>query len=250
MERNVESDVIVLTSRKWGSLHRRVTMLSKELGVFDAIVYGAQKGKLSGACESFTRGKAYLYYQSVRKEYSLKDMAIESSSEILRGDLVRLYSAHAMVEIVMKMHGGDYEKLFDLLESSLAFVDERSFDPTLVLIQFMWSVISVTGFESDLHICPVCGHQYEESEIVSFNPSLHSICCSTCSPRLPEFSRLYLHPGMRRYFLFTSSLPAIEAVKVEVSEKAKRRILHYLIDYIHNILGYSLKSLQDDSLII
>jgi DNA repair protein RecO len=250
VERNVESDVIVLNSKKWGSLHKRVTMISKELGVFDAIVYGAQKGKLSSVCESFTHGHAYLYFQSVRKEYSVTDMAIESPFEFLRNDLTRLYRAHAMAEIVIKMHGGDSLRLFDLLETSLAFLNESSFDSLQVLIQFMWRSISIIGLEPDLDNCPICGKRYEEAEVLSFQPSMQTMCCHSCSPDMPEYSNLYLRAGMRRYFRHTTLLSTIEAVKVELHENAKQRIIYYLIDYMNNILGYSLKSLQNGSLMM
>ncbi len=225
-------------------------MLSKELGVFDAIVYGAQKGKLSSVCESFTHGHAYLYYQSVRKEYSVTDMAIDHSFDLLRNDLTRLYRAHAMAEIVLRMHGGDFQMLYDLLEASLAFLDEEKFDSLLVLLQFMWRSISIMGLEPDLHSCPICQKQFKENEVLSFHDSMHTVCCNSCAPQLPEFSNLYLRPGMRRYFIYTTELTPIDAIQVELSDNAKRRILYYLIDYMNNILGYSLKSLQNSFLMI
>lgn len=250
LERNIESDCIVLTSKKWGAMHKRVTLLSKELGLFDAIIYGGQKGKLSSASESCTPLHAYLYYVRSKEEYTLKDVTISYDIDNIKGDLTRHYTSQACVEIILKMHGGDYSELYDLLLSSILLLNEIDVTPMNVLIQYMYRVIGIMGLMSDLHICSLCDNPYKEEEIVYVHPIQNIFCCTRCFDEASEPYKVRFSPGMMRYLRFTHHLSIQEAVKVVLSEAATKKIVYALVDYMNIILGYSLKSLMKSFLLI
>jgi DNA repair protein RecO (recombination protein O) len=48
MERNITTLAIVLQVVRWGELHRKVSLLTPELGIIDVLVYGARKGRQAG----------------------------------------------------------------------------------------------------------------------------------------------------------------------------------------------------------
>lgn len=250
MERNIESDCIVLTSKKWGTLHKRVTLLSKELGLFDAIIYGAQKGKLSSALMSCTPLHAYLYYVRSKDDYTLKDISHLYDITTIKEDLARHYISQGCVEIILKMHGGDYSELYDLLLTSIMLLNDTTVTPMNVLIQFMWRSIEIMGLMSDLYECSVCEKEYSEFEIVYLHPTSNTLCCSSCFNDLRKEYKVRFTPGMMRYVRYTSPLSIDEAVGVELSETATKKIVYALVDYMNTILGYSLKTLVSSFLFI
>ncbi len=250
MERNIESDCIVLTSRPWGTMHKRVTLLSKNLGLFDAIIYGGQKGKLSSATMSCTPLHAYLYYVRSKDEYTLKDISLPYDITTIKEDLTRHYISQGCVEIILKMHGGDYSELYDLLLSSIHLLNTPSISPHTVLIQFMYKAIEIMGLMSDLYECSVCEGEYREEEIVYLHPTSNMFCCSSCFKDLAKGYKVRCTPGMMRYLRFTSLLSIDEAVRVELSETATKKIVYALVDYMNTILGYSLKTLVKSFLFI
>ena len=243
MERNLTTEAIVLTSRRWGELHRLVTMLSPSLGVFDAVVYGARKGKLAGGIEPCSIGTFFLYHNQVRKEYSVSDIEVCFDPTVIKEDLASLYVAHAMNEIVIRMHGGDHEALYTILDTHVRLLGTREHDPRRVLIQFIWRFVGVMGLEPDLHVCPGCSKRYGEREILSFHTAMHTPCCATCSDIGSDGFELALGPGARRYLDLTRSLDPRIAVTVELSETATVRLLYYMVRYVTNILGSPLRTL-------
>lgn len=244
MERNLRIDAIVLTNRRWGELHRRVTLLSSELGIFDAIVYGARKGKLAGGIEPCTIGTFFLYHNPAKGAYSITDIEPLEQRGTVRTDLIRLYTAHALVEMAMQMHGGDFSALYRVMGSFIMLLDEPEVDPKYVLIHYIWKFIGIMGLDPDLHACPICATVYGEEESLSFNTGLHTPCCFRCGDVDTEGFELVLGPGARRYLLFTRDLSESDSVSVAMSETATIRMVRYMIRYVTNILGYPLRSLS------
>ncbi len=228
----------------WGELHRKITMLTPDLGVVDAVVYGARKGKLSAASEPFTTLRAFLYAQVGRDYYTLKDIAVIQDLPFLRSQISRIYAGHAMSEICLKMHGGDYEAMYTLLSEGLSLLDLKETETLQVLIQFIYRFIAVTGLAGDLETCPLCDRKYREKEVLSYHTGIHSPVCENCA----DTSHLLLYPGMRRYLTVSSALDMREAAALELSSSARERIFLYLRDSLRDIQGYPLQSLIDSTM--
>jgi DNA repair protein RecO (recombination protein O) len=244
MERNITSEAIVLKSRRWGELHRRITLLSPSLGLFDATVYGGQKGKLAGLIEPFIVGNYYIYHNPSKKEYSIKDVQLIETLEEIKKDLKHLYIANAMAELTLKVHGGDFKELYNLLKLHLGMLKE--FEYRKVFIQYVWRLIKVMGLESDLLCCPLCGKNYQEEEIVAYNEKMHTVCCFDCKDVFADDYGILLPPGSRRYLLFTENLSVQSALSVELNERTTERLFRYMIRSITNIVGSNIQSLASD----
>ncbi|PKL27210.1 MAG: DNA repair protein RecO [Spirochaetae bacterium HGW-Spirochaetae-2] len=243
MERNSTSEAIVLTNRRWGELHRLVTLLSPTLGIFDAVAYGARKGKLAGGIEPFTIGTFYLYHNGAKNTYSITDIDPQYRVDAIRTDLRRLYTANTLAELAMRMHGGDFSELYSVLCNHVLLLSDDSVDPRRVLIQYIWKFVRIMGLEPDLTACPVCSRTFGEQEILSFNTGLHVPCCDKCADVDTGGFELALGPGARRYLILTRTLSDHDSVLVELSETATLRLVGYMIRYVTNILGGPLRSL-------
>ncbi len=244
MERNLRIEAIVLANKRWGELHRRVTMLAPDLGVFEAVAYGARKGKLAGGIEVGTIGTFFVYHDRAKGEYSITDVEPIISHGLLHSDLTRLYIFHAMIEMAMRMHGGDYSVLYRVMGSFLLLLDEQEVDPRLVLIQYCWRFIEIMGLDPNLENCPICSMVYDQSEILSFNTGLHTPCCQQCGDVDIEGFELALGPGGRRYLIYSRPLSEADAISVVMSETATIRMVRYMVRYVTNILGQPLSSLS------
>lgn len=243
MEKNLTCQAIVLANKKWGDLHRLVTLLSPTLGLFDAVVYGGRKGKLAGGIEPFSMGTFYLYSNRPKKGYTLKDVDLIASKGTIKGALERLYIGHALCEIVIRMHGGDYDELFHLMTTSFELLDDPVIDEKRILILFIVRFIRIMGLEGDLEQCPQCGREYQEEELLSFNRTLNSPCCHACGDVGGDVAWV-LGPGARRYLLFIHAMGEREAVLVPLSETATIRLVRYMLRYLTTILGSPLKGLN------
>ncbi|NLA93513.1 MAG: DNA repair protein RecO [Spirochaetales bacterium] len=243
MEKNLTCQAIVLANKKWGDLHRLVTLLSPTLGLFEAVAYGARKGKLAGGIEPFSMGTFFLYSNRPKRGYTLKDVDLVASQGVIKEELERLYIGHALAEIVIRMHGGDYGDLFHLTTAAIELLDDPAIEAKRVLILFIARFIRIMGLEGDLNQCPQCGRDYQEEELLTFSQTLNSPCCSACGDVGGEVAWA-LGPGARRYLLYIHSMEEREAVLVPLSETATIRLVRYMLRYLTTILGSPLKSLN------
>lgn len=244
MERNITTDAIVLTSRRWGELHRLATLLSPKLGNIRVVVYGGRKGKLASAVKPFTIGKFFLYYNNVRKDYSLKDVDITNFGEHISSNILNLYVALPMVEIAMRVEGGDWKNLYYLLLAHLQLFEDEKVDAKRIFIQYVWRLIELIGLQSDLSLCPVCLKNYSDDELLYFNNQMHTACCFNCCDNRSDSYVGILPPGARRYLRLTETLSLEQAMLIEISQVATERLFRYVITYITSILGSPLKSLN------
>ncbi len=239
MERNVTTLGTVIQTRRYGEMHRKISVLTPEMGILDVTVYGARKGKALGKADLFLTGKFYLYHNPVRGDYTLQDVEILAPHEPLRGDYDLMWAASFCCELAQRTHGGDSTVLFMLLEQALDLLATGS-DPDRTIIQFVWKLLSNAGNAPDLEQCPVCDRPYEQSETLSFELSMLVPCCSDCSNGYDEMN---LPPGARRYLAVTQELELVDAVAVPLSAVATGRIRSYMLRYASLFAGGGLKTL-------
>ncbi|MDI9455015.1 MAG: DNA repair protein RecO [Spirochaetota bacterium] len=237
MERNVSSRAIVVHSQKQSQMNRRLTLLSVDFGLIEAISYGSAKSMRAPKANVFANATVYLYYNPVRDHYTLKDVAIIESNEHLRSEITLTYRGLFMAELIMKTHGGESELEYELLSQGLRFLQSGIADR--VLIQFVLRLARILGVHADYEACPVCSRKYRDDETLRFTTDLLSPCCSECGS-----ADLSLPPGARRYVKLTSTLEYGESLNVPLSETATARIKGYALSYAKLLAQRPLKTLQ------
>ena len=68
MDRNIQTQAVVLSVRKYGDLHKAVTLLSPDLGIVDAIIFGGRKGRKTALAPLFSVSTVQIYHNPVKKE--------------------------------------------------------------------------------------------------------------------------------------------------------------------------------------
>lgn len=182
MNRNSDTDVIILKNARIGDIHKSVTMLSAELGLISAVAHGAysQKGKLRGVTNPFFHGHCYLYSDPVKKSLKVTDLVVTDYFPGLRESVSRFYTASLWAELVLKTFGGESDRLFELLLAALRAVDGAD-DCSPVMIQFLWRYLELSGLQPDLGSCASCDRTLAHGDARRYHARHFGFLCVECA---------------------------------------------------------------------
>ncbi|MDD4574653.1 MAG: DNA repair protein RecO [Sphaerochaeta sp.] len=241
MERNVSSLAIVVHSIRYGQMNRRLKLLTVDFGLIDVVSYGARKSIKAVKGDIFSDGQFFLYYNPVKRDYTLKDVQLIATHDEIRTDLSANYAALFFCELVINTNGGDSASQYSLLSKALDMLCSHQDLVARILIQFVLRLLDICGLQADFSRCPLCERPYGPEEILRFNSQMGSPCCASCATL---DSDLILGPGARRYLTLTKGMDFHASVAVKLSDRATLRIKAYMLRYAALISGKELKTLS------
>ena len=170
---------VVLKTIKLGEADRIVTLFTRENGKVRAVAKGIRKTKsrFGARLEPFTRVQLLIYRG--RSLDTITQADIIDSFDAVRRDYTRLTSASAMAEIVEKITP-DREGAFStyaLLVGGLKALAQDKGDT--VVPAFLIKLLSISGFNPELHACAGCGDQ---TFLGGFSPAIGGAVCESCWP--------------------------------------------------------------------
>lgn len=239
MERNITTLGIVLHNQRWGQIHRRLRVLSVDLGIIHVINYGAQKSQKAIKAEVFLDGQFFLYHNPVKGDYTLKDLQVVADHREIRDDLALTYTGLFFNELLSKTAGGESASVYQLLSVALDLLTFHPERREYILIQFVHQLTRIIGLQVDLSACPLCQRAYGTEEVIYFSSALGSQCCQGCAALERT---LVLPPGARRYLTVTATMVFAEAVMVELNPPALERIKQYMVRLAQYIAPSQLSS--------
>lgn len=244
MDRNIRTQAIVLAVRKYGDLHKSVTLLCPELGLVNAIVYGGRKGRKTALAPLFSINDMQLYHNPVKKEYSVVEAVSTFIAQSITEDLECTYTAAFFCEIIARTPSDDPLQAFILLRDALVTLEKAPSLCKRIAISFIWHLMNISGTAPSLSHCPSCDSPYAEQDILCFSNALCSPCCKACS----DNQDMILTPGARRYLAYTSGMSFLDAVAVELNPAAEKRIYSYMLRWSPLFAQTNLKTLRELSL--
>ncbi|MCF0238559.1 MAG: DNA repair protein RecO [Sphaerochaetaceae bacterium] len=239
------TDAIVIGTRKFGEIHKSLTLFSPTLGSFDAIVFGGRKGKKTALAPLFAIGQYTIYENPVKKEFSIaegQDFFVPSN---ITNDIYLTYAASFFCEVVNKCQTDNAQEIFDILSKSLILLENEPSLRKRVIIAFIWKFLLSSGTVPDLTMCPECERTYKNDEILGFSNASYTPACMDCS----DNKDFILPPGARRYLIYTSNKTLEESAHVILNPKAEDRILHYLLKWLSIFSQNSFKTLSSGFLL-
>jgi DNA repair protein RecO (recombination protein O) len=246
MSRTSRFDAIVLRARKFGEIHKSVTLLSSEEGLVSAIAYGAQsqKGKLRGLVNPFHHGICYLYTNPVKDQRKITDFDVRDYYSGIRESIDRFYAASLWAEVLLKSYagGGDAGPVYGLLLEALGSLDRAGGRSAVrrTTAQFLWRYFDLIGSLPDPTSCVSCGRVIGEGEVRWFRPFAAGVACTDCAGE--EARRLA--PGALRYVAATVERSFAEALEVDLAEAALSGLTAYLYSLAEGILEDRLNTLR------
>ncbi len=162
MSRQVKAPALVLKMNPVGENHRGLFMLVAGEGLLRALAFGAQgrRNSLRATAVPYNTGLANLHFDGARDRWRLTAFDPEGSTDGLREDLNRFYTATAWAEILLKSHGsgGDSVQLYHLAANSLSLLSRISGkDVRKLNTGFLWHFLSIEGVKPDAMRCGRCG---------------------------------------------------------------------------------------------
>lgn len=246
MRRNIKSDAIILKVRRVGDYHKGVTCITPELGLVDAVVYGAYKGKskLSGITDPLSSLSVNFYFNPVSEVYKITDAEEKYSFNRLKDELERFYRASLFSEIVLKSYGGGDESgvLFSLIDESFFVLNICAAEKIdFVVVQFLWRYMIASGLNPDLNFCGICGKRIEKAESLYLHETENTFVCKHCSAGTNPLS---LNGGERRYLEYTSEMDIKPAMKIGLGKTSVLSLKSLLLVMIQNFMELSLNTLK------
>lgn len=241
MDRNIQTKAIVLAVRKYGDLHKSITLLSPELGLVDAIIYGGRKGKKTALAPLFSINDMQIYHNPVKKEYSVVEAVSTFIPEGITNDLGSTYTAAFFCEIIAKAPTDDPLLSYELLRDALVALDKVPEIRKRITISFLWKLMQISGTAPDLAFCPSCDREYAQDEALFFANHLGVPCCKSCS----DSQALILMPGSRRYLRYTLPMDFMQAIEVLLNPAAEDRIFNYMTKWASVFAQTPLKTIKE-----
>ena len=240
MERNIRTKAIVLSVRRFGDMHKAVSLLSPDLGLIDAIIYGGRKGKKTALAPLFSINEMQIYHNPVKNEHSVVESVSSFVPMSITGNLECTYSAAFFCELISRSPSDEPSQTFELLSDALTALEKHPENRKRITAAFVWKLMQISGTACDLEYCPVCDRKYAEDEVLYFSNPMGVPCCKSCS----DSEYLVLLPGSRRYLRYTMPLSYNEAADVDINPTAEDRIHSYMLKWAPIFAQSPLKTLR------
>lgn len=233
-------EAIVLRTDDFGDANRVVTLFTKEFGKVEANAYGCRRSRspLSGAMQMFNHISATLARGA--KVDTIRDADIVNFYDALTTDLERLAYASLLFEIVNRMTLPRQSEIetFDLLKNSLPALSKRN--PRIAALIGACQFMESSGVQLSFSRCVHCGTDIHGDAAISLLDG--GAVCMDCVDAAQD-ARPY-PDALRRTFETMLSFDWSDGTKLTFNSRQLNAAENFFLDYVHSILGNSLKSVQ------
>ncbi|MDR1626135.1 MAG: DNA repair protein RecO [Spirochaetia bacterium] len=214
MSRSFQTGGIVLRNNRFGEIHKGVTLLSPDHGLFSAVAYGAYsaKGKLRSVTNPLCAGTFFLYRDPVKDAVKITDMDCRDFFEGVRSSIAKFFIASVWLEMVLKTFGGDAAETFALLRGSLRLLEACAEEAApRLLVQFLWRYLGLAGCAPDTGACAGCGEARGENRGLVYRRGVSGFFCRGCAGAPGAGGLVPLSAGALNYLAYSRGLPLEKA---------------------------------------
>lgn len=232
---------IVIHEKDYGETSKILDILTKEHGLIAVMAKGVRKMKstLRGVSSKLTYGYFHIYYKE-GKISTLVDGDIIDGFKFIRSDLLRISYAGFLCELVgqvikQTIREKDLSMAFTLLIDALLKINE-GFDCVVITNILELKVLPLLGVNPIIDECAICG---DVTSIITVDADKFGFLCKNCrtneyivSDKTIKFLRMY-------YYVDISKIS-----KLDISDKVKNEINHFIDEFYDKHTGLYLKSKQ------
>ena len=242
-ERLYRTDAIILRRTDFGEADRLLTVLTPARGKIRLLAKGVRKisSRKAGHIELFTLSN--LLMARGRTWDIISQAEIVEAYRPIREDLTKTSHAYYLAELVdrfIEEHDPN-EPLYQLLALALAHLSNMD-DPFLILRYFEMRLLSLTGFQPQLHFCVASQEPIQPVE----NNYFHFVDGGILSPehgeKRPNAEPVSLAVLKVLRFLQTESWENV--AKLQLSQATRQQVERLLMGYITFTLERQLKSVE------
>ena len=233
-------EAVVLRTDDFGDANRVVTLFTKEFGKLETNAYGCRRSRspLSGATQMFNHISAQLTRGS--KVDTIREADIIHFYDALTTNLERLAYASVLFEIVNRMTLPRQPEVatFNLLTSALPALSKRN--PRIASLIGACQFMETSGVQLSFSRCVHCGTDIQGDAAISLIDG--GAVCFNCIDAAQDPRR---YPqALRRTFETMLAFDWRDSTKLTFNSKQLTAAEDFFFDYLHAILGNSLKSVE------
>jgi DNA repair protein RecO (recombination protein O) len=241
-ERLYRTDAIILRRADFGEADRLITVFTPERGKLRLLAKGVRKttSRKAGHVELFMLTDLLVAHGSTWDIISQAEI-VEAYRE-LRENLDKTGHAYYLAELVDRFteEHDPNAPLFELLAVTLARLNHLD-EPFITLRYFELHLLSLTGFQPQLHFCVTCGEALEPVENY-----FHLVDGGALCPRHGE-ARPNAEPlplPILKALRYLQTEPWEQVIKLQLSPATRQHIETLLFNYITFLLERRLKSAE------
>ena len=252
MSRNSSLQALVLSVRQFGEDNRIVKFLSKEKGIFDAVLYGGPKSKLRAYVSPYHFGKLWIYTDETKHSIKITDFEVIKYHPEIRENLFKTWCASFCAELLIKTDAtGEYEKIWTLANGFLDGISVSSEDECrIAFLRFVWRYIGIMGLQCDIESCIHCGE--------TLNPKIHEqkfyysivengFICNNCFSQQNNNDEFELSSEAIIFLQAVTLLSPKEARSIPLHYSTTQQLHEFLTFLINRYTGCKLKTLEMSS---
>ncbi|HNZ08909.1 MAG TPA: DNA repair protein RecO [Bacillota bacterium] len=204
---------IILRSRKQAEADRIITVISPEMGIFDAKIRGAlkPKSKLGPACQHFAT--VDLTLASGRVLDTVTETSLVRPSTPLEEDITSLAYASLACEITLKMSAERQPDLraYTLLDGLIGAL-EAGVSPPLAASAFMLKRLYIDGIMPQMAACSSCS---AKEALHWFSAETGGVLCAPCASSEPGAVRFEPESRQLAITLYRSTWEQIAGLRAD-----------------------------------
>jgi len=186
----VKTDAVVLKVQKYLESSAIITLYTRGFGKMSVIAKGARRRQstLASALGAMNHIGVLVYKKDGRELQTLSQVDLQNPWRLLAAEMDRMAAGMTMVELVnVATHADErHEALYDLLLSSLEYVDIATNPPKNALYYFEMQLLDRLGFKPALSRCVKCSmdplERMTERSLPMRGSILHDgILCPPCA---------------------------------------------------------------------
>lgn len=242
-ERLYRTDAIILRRQDFGEADRLLTVFTPDRGKLRLLAKGVRKitSRKAGHIELFmltdmlvARGRTWDIVSQAE--------VVEAYRQ-LRTDLDKTGHAYYLAEMIDRFteeHDSN-RPLFELLALTLARLGHIN-DPFITLRYFDLHLLSLTGYQPQLHFCVACETPIQPVETNYFHFGDGGVLCPAHGPARSGAEPVSL--AALKVLRFLQTRPWEQAAALQLSPATRRQVELLLLGYITHLLERRLKSVD------
>lgn len=226
---------IILTEKDYKESSKILNVMTKKYGIIGVIAKGSKslKSELRSVSSKLTYGIFNLYYKE-GKLSTLISVDLLDSFKHIKTDINAISFSSYLLELTEQVMKQSYrDEIYDLLIDGLKKINE-GFDPMVITNIIELKYLEFLGVMPILDSCSICG---SKAGIATLSSDKGGYVCRNCytNERLVDEKTIKL---IRLFYYVDLS----KISKLDVSNKVKTEINHFLDDYYERYTGLYLKS--------
>lgn len=242
-ERLYRTDALILRRADFGEADRLITVYTPNRGKLRLLAKGVRKtsSRKAGHVELFMLTN--MLVAQGRTWDIISQAEIVESYRDLREDLDKTSHAYYLAELLDRFteeHDAN-APLFELLALTLTHLNYLD-DPFMALRYFEMHLLSLTGFQPQLHFCVACQEALEPIDNNYFHRVDGGVLCPTHGEPRPNAEIIPL--AVLKVLRFLQTEPWEKVLKLQLTPNTRHHVESLLLDYITFLLERQLKSVD------